>query len=85
MAESNTGESLLAFVLGAVAGAAVGVLFAPREGAETREALQEWLKESADKGTEYLKSKRESLSTQKEALAAALEAGKKAYRETGQG
>ncbi len=83
MAENNTGETLLAFALGIVAGVVAGVLLAPASGEETREHVQDWMRSAKDRSEGYLRSKRESLTAQKEALAAAYEAGKKAYREAG--
>jgi gas vesicle protein len=41
---------LLSFVLGALSGAALAILFAPRSGRETREILGEKLRETADRG-----------------------------------
>jgi gas vesicle protein len=40
MANSNTGTVILAFVAGGVVGAALGVLFAPKSGKETREDIK---------------------------------------------
>jgi len=40
---------LLSFVLGALSGAALAVLFAPRSGRETREILGDKLRETADR------------------------------------
>ncbi len=80
------------FFLGLGIGVAVGILFAPKSGAETRELL----KEKADEGKEYLKRRSEELKDsatdlvdrsksaiqrQKEQLSAAVEAGRAAYRE----
>ncbi len=39
MASSNTGTVILAFITGGVVGAALGVLFAPKSGKETREDI----------------------------------------------
>lgn len=80
------------FFLGLGIGVAVGVLFAPKSGVETRELL----KEKAEEGKDYLKRRsvelkesaveayekgKEAVTRQKEQLAAAVEAGKAAYRE----
>jgi len=37
---SNTGEILLAFLVGGLVGTAVGLLYAPRPGKETRQRLK---------------------------------------------
>jgi len=81
------------FFLGLGLGVALGVLFAPKSGEETRE----FLKDRADEGKDFLKRKSEELrdqagelldrgkqavARQKDQLAAAVEAGKQAYRET---
>lgn len=81
------------FFLGLGIGVAAGVLFAPKSGEETRD----FLKSKADEGTDYLRRRSEDLKgsandlvdrskeavlRQKEQLAAAVDAGKKAYRES---
>ncbi len=80
------------FFLGLGLGVAVGLLFAPKSGAETRDLLRS----KADEGKDYLKRRtgelretanqtiekgRSSLARQRDNLAAAVEAGKQAYRE----
>jgi gas vesicle protein len=47
---AGTSGVLLSFLLGALSGAALAVLFAPRSGRETREMLGERLRETADRG-----------------------------------
>ncbi|HSW48944.1 MAG TPA: YtxH domain-containing protein [Bryobacteraceae bacterium] len=89
MAEEN---KLTYFVLGFGIGVAVGILFAPQSGEETRNLL----KSKAGEGKEYLKQRGEKLyesagdvvekgksavARQREQLAAAVEAGKQAYRD----
>jgi gas vesicle protein len=100
---SGTSGVLLSFVLGALSGAALAILFAPRSGRETREILGDKLRETAErsrrfgeqtveqaveKGREvaeeassYLDRQREALERRRDRLAAAVEAGRQAYRE----
>ena len=79
--ESSTGTSgvVLSFLLGALSGAALAILFAPRSGRETREILGEKLRETADRsrrlGEQALEKGREAaddasgyLDRQREAL-----------------
>lgn len=90
MAEESSKFSYFAFGLGL--GLAVGVLFAPKSGEETRE----YLRVKADEGKGYLKQRGDELrdqagdvlergktvvSRQRDHLAAAVEAGKQAYRD----
>ena len=80
------------FFLGLGLGVAVGLLFAPKTGTETRELIRS----KADEGKEYLKRRtvdlrdsatdaiekgRSAVSKQRDNLSAAVEAGKQAYRE----
>jgi gas vesicle protein len=80
------------FFLGLGLGVAVGLLFAPKSGPETRDLLRS----KADEGKEYLKRRgaevrdqasdaiergKSSVSRQRENLMAAVEAGKQAYRD----
>lgn len=80
------------FFLGLGLGVAVGLLFAPKSGPETRELLLN----KADEGKEYLRRRSEDLrdsagdlvdkgrsvlAKQKDQLNAAVEAGKQAYRD----
>ncbi len=80
------------FCLGLGLGVAVGVLFAPKSGVETRG----YLKAKAEEGGDYVKRRGEELRTnatgaidrgketlqrRKDNLTAAMEAGKQAYRD----
>ncbi len=73
MAQDNSGSVLVAFVLGALTGAAVALLFAPASGEETRE----YLGERAREGTARVREGREH-------VIAAVERGREAFeRERG--
>ena len=52
--ERNGGASgvVLSFLVGALSGAALAILFAPRSGRETRELLGEKLRETGERGRE---------------------------------
>jgi gas vesicle protein len=83
MGRDNDGVTgALLFVTGAAVGAALGVLFAPRAGRETRENLAEWLKERREKGEDLLQTVKEEGVLKKEAIVAAAKAAKQAYAES---
>ena len=80
------------FLLGLGVGVAVGVLFAPKSGSETRELIKSKAEEGKeylakrsgewkDSATELLDRGKQAVSRQKEQVVAAVEAGKQAYRE----
>jgi len=80
---SNSGEAVFAFLLGGVVGAAVGILFAPASGEETRRKIGDWLEESRRKARDFVEEKREALRSKKDQVSAAWEAGKRAYQDAG--
>ena len=53
MSDRDSGNNFLWFLAGLGIGAAVGVLYAPRSGSETREALRA----RADEGREYMRER----------------------------
>ena len=80
------------FLIGLGVGVAVGILFAPKSGEETREMI----KNKAGEGGDYLKQRgdefrqsasdwvdkgREAVRGQRESLSDAVQAGKQAYRD----
>jgi len=86
------GNSFLWFLAGLGIGAIAGVLYAPRSGNETREALRT----KAEEGREYVRERarqareqagqwtnrgREILNQQREQFRSAYEAGRQAYEE----
>ena len=96
MSDRDNSNSLLWFLAGLGFGALMGVLYAPRSGRETRDAL----KNTAQEGGEYIKTRgREAKETvgqwvdrgkdvvgqQKEKISAAIDATRQAYREATEG
>ncbi len=86
------GSSFVWFLAGLGVGAVAGILYAPRSGNETREALRA----RAEEGREYVRSRareakeqaaqwadkgRDVVTQQKEQFRAAYEAGRQAYHE----
>ncbi len=86
-------NGISSFLLGLGVGVGLGMLFAPKSGAETREII----KNKAGEGTDYLKQRgtemkqsaaewvekgKDALNRQKGNLADAMEAGRQAYRDT---
>jgi gas vesicle protein len=80
------------FFLGLGLGVAVGVLFAPKSGTETREFLRSKAGEGADlvkrrtvelkeTAADAVERSKQNIQRHKENLAAAVEAGKHAYRD----
>jgi gas vesicle protein len=72
---------MLAFLVGAAAGAAVALLFAPASGKDTREFISEKAREGREKATEAARQARETISRQRESIGTAIERGRQAYRE----
>jgi len=92
MSDRNGGGGLLWFLAGLGIGAAVGILYAPQSGNETREILmakaeegREYVRKRArdarDQAGEWAQRGKEAINTQKEQIRSAVEAGRQAYRE----
>lgn len=75
------GTVIVAFVLGAVTGAAVALLMAPTSGEETRRLLGEKAKEGRERAGEAARQGREFISRQRETLNSAIERGRDAYNQ----
>lgn len=82
MAEENSGSGVTFFLTGLAVGAALGVLFAPREGSRTREQLADWLEERREQGTDLLDKVKDESSAKRRAVAAAAKAASDAFRHT---
>jgi gas vesicle protein len=92
MSDDSGSSGILWFLAGLGIGAAVGVLYAPKSGRETREDIQKY----AQEGSEYVKDRaqkyreqanqwvekgKDVVSQQKDQIRNAVEAGRQAYRE----
>lgn len=91
MEENHSGSRFLYFLAGISIGAVVGILFAPKSGRETREYIagradesREYLSKKGrqirEQATDYMERGKNVIAQQKEHLAAAIDAGKQAYR-----
>ena len=85
---AGAGSVLLAFLLGAVSGAAVALLYAPATGRETREYLGERAREgreraaeAAQKGRDVVDRGREAINQGRETLSTAIDRGREAYQQ----
>lgn len=78
---AGAGSILLAFILGAVSGAAVALLYAPTSGRETRELLSEKTREGRETAAEAAKKGREVIAQTRETLTSAIERGREAYQQ----
>ena len=77
--DDGSGTVIVAFVLGAITGAAVALLMAPASGEETRRLLAEKAREGREKAGEAAQKGRELWDRQRETLNTAFERGKEAY------
>jgi len=86
------GNSFLWFLAGLGVGAVVGILYAPRTGSETRDAIRskadesrEYMRQRAERAraqaSEWVEKGRDVVNQQKEQFRSAYEAGRQAYQE----
>ena len=79
--DNGAGTVVVAFVLGAITGAAVALLMAPATGEETRRMLVEKAREGRDKAGEAARQGRELWNRQRETLSTAFDRGREAYQQ----
>jgi gas vesicle protein len=83
--DSSGGSVMLAFMLGAMAGAAVALLFAPAAGEETREYLGRRAREGRDRARDAARDAtdqgREFYQRQRDSVTTAIERGREAFQQ----
>lgn len=72
---------MVAFVIGALTGAAVALLFAPATGEETREFLGQKARDGKAKAREAMDQGRDYYENQRENLVTAVERGREAFNQ----
>jgi len=77
----NSGNVLAAFMIGAIAGAAVALLYAPASGEETRKRIAERAREGREKAETLAREGREFIARQRETLSTAVASGRKAFED----
>lgn len=77
----GAGSILLAFLLGAVSGAAVALLYAPASGRDTRDYLGDRAREGRDRAGEAAAKASQFVQQGRETLTTALEKGREAYQQ----
>jgi gas vesicle protein len=78
---AGAGNILLAFLLGAVSGAAVALLYAPASGRDTRDYIGEKAREGRARAAEAAAKGREALAQGRETLSSAIDRGREAYQQ----
>jgi gas vesicle protein len=79
--DSAAGTVVVAFVLGAITGAAVALLMAPASGEDTRRALADKAREGRERAAEAAKQGREFVNRQRDTLSSAIDRGREAYEQ----
>lgn len=80
----SAGAIFVAFLLGAVTGAAVALLSAPASGEETRRRISEKAREGRDRASDAARQGKEFVERQRETITTAIEKGREAYRQASQ-
>jgi gas vesicle protein len=91
MSDSDS-NGFMWFLAGLGIGAAVGILYAPKSGRETRESIWQAAEDSREavtararqakeQASQWVDKSKQYVDTQKEQIKSAFEAGKQAYRE----
>ena len=83
--DGHAGVVLMAFVLGAITGAAVALLSTPSSGGDTRRYLGEKAREGREKAEVAARQGRQFVQRQSEHLSTAIDRGREAYQRAREG
>ena len=78
---AGAGSILLAFILGAVSGAALALLYAPASGRETREYLGDRAVDARARAADAAAKGRDVITQGRETITTAIERGREAYQQ----
>jgi gas vesicle protein len=78
---TSGGTVMLAFLMGALTGAAVALLFAPASGEETREYLGQEAREGRARARDAVEQGRDVYQRQRDHLTSAVERGREAFQQ----
>ena len=76
----HAGVIMMAFVMGAIAGAAAALLTAPSSGPDTRRALNEKAREGRERVGDAAKKSADFVKRQRDQLSTAIDRGREAYQ-----
>lgn len=79
---SHAGTVLVSFMLGAIAGAAVALLYAPDSGEETRRKLSEKAREGRDRAEQLARDGREFFNRHRDDITSAIDRGREVFEQT---
>lgn len=79
--DSGGGAVVAAFMMGALTGAALALLFAPASGEDTREYLGQKAREGRDKARDAIEHGKDYYDRQRQSLAGAVERGRDAFQQ----
>ena len=78
---AGAGSILMAFILGAVSGAALALLYAPASGRQTREYLGDRAADARARAAEAAAKGRDVITQGRETITTAIERGREAYQQ----
>jgi gas vesicle protein len=78
--DMHSGVIMMAFVMGAIAGAATALLMAPASGVDTRRVLNERTRESRERAGDAARQGADFVRRQRSQLSTAIDRGREAYQ-----